>query len=364
MRLYCQACLATFEGHFLCPKCGRQLVPPPASGSGKSTPPPPAASLPATESAAAALPVRLLIAVLLAAGFAAGGQQLAAAALASQGMPLTAVAWPVTAAVFAAAAAAGAFVGGAGHPLGAVLGLVVGALNVVLLLALRAQGGVPPLTFDEWPGPAALVGLPLAGLLGGALGRLVWPPLPPLPRLTAPAATPRGAGGPPVPGVLSDRPMRKPPAPWAWERLVAGAILGIAAAAGAHVVRDALPPALAGYDRSQAPFVAWQIAMLGVFLGGAVAGCGTRRGVSQGAVAGLLTIAGFGAAQVATGNDALPTLAGAGLAFNVTDTTLPVLMGTCFAPAALAAAVVGGWFGGLLLPPLVPERPRITAREV
>src|SRR5262249_37766804 len=86
----------------------------------------------------------------------------------------------------------------------------------------------------------------------------------------------------------------------------------------------------------QDKLVTWEVQSLAVILGGAFAGALTRNGFKQGLIVGLLT--------------------GAGLAFlssNSHHSTLELIAVTPV--GAFGLSLVGGWFGGELLPPLAQK---------
>jgi hypothetical protein len=212
------------------------------------------------------------------------------------------------------------------------------------LLGLSAAGAhfaqdvlahsMPPV---EW-----LVGVPIVlaivGVIGGMAGRLMYPPAPTLPnfgqvdvRLLAKA--------------------KKPSPKIVWWRISFGVLLAIVASMYADSVRQVLARVLAGQTSSHAssPLLTWQISVLGVVLGGIVAGANTRSGLRQGIIAGFGVASGVIVVEATRGNAGSPVLE-----FWIDQAGLKDAGSLAFGflgISVLLATALGGWLGSHLLPP-------------
>jgi hypothetical protein len=220
----------------------------------------------------------------------------------------------------------GGLLAGAGQSSGLLLGAFVGLWNGVLAVALRQ---IPA---DQWS-IIGLYGQPLVhaafGAAGGMLGQWVWRPisadaLPPL--LDAPRKPARR----PQPGIFAGK--------IAWFRVVAGAAFAVAGTLCATMLFEKMLDAAAGRlgtsDEMQDRIITWEIKALAILVGGALAGASTSNGLKQGLVVGL-------AASV--------ILMGIQAPFIDVSWQLPLLT----LVSTLSLALVGGWFGGQLFPPIV-----------
>jgi hypothetical protein len=223
----------------------------------------------------------------------------------------------------------GGLLAGGGQRNGLVLGAVVGVWNGVLSVLLRQHptAGVSPV---------ALYGMPLlqaaVGAVGGWFGSLIWKPLP---SDTIPA--------PPTQQRKTAKGRRKSPfaGPVAWVRVLVGAALAVAGTLSAAVIFQKVLAISGGTlstsDALQDWLITWEIKVLAVILGGAVAGATTSNGLKQGLAVGL------GASAILIG-----------LQFRVTDR--PLEMAAFTGLSSLSLALLGGWFGGQLFPPLIKSR--------
>jgi hypothetical protein len=354
MQKLCPQCRKSFAGHFLCPHCGVQLL-------GPTDPailyPSPTARLRSATCVEPDLPTlwgRLLVGLVLAQGLYYCGRQLSNAAFLAAGDPD----WTAGTrglALLETWQALGLLVGGAIAGAGQVRATLVGALlglfNAGLLMLVQWVLEKPSTDLQ-------LYGLPVfhaaIGTLGGLVGRWVWKPMPPLPAfgLVAAVATPL----PPEPVVTEPGP------PWAWGRLLLGAAIAVGGALGADFLRTLLTTVSSGRAAiaggQQAQFLTWQIAVLMVVCGGALAGAGTGRGFSQGLVVGLVTCLTLGGVYFSRGLEVLPGQEAVcdllGLPVQ-RGRMSPQMVAFLFAGTILAGAL-GGWLGGQLLPPLGPGR--------
>jgi hypothetical protein len=149
------------------------------------------------------------------------------------------------------------------------------------------------------------------------------------------------------------------PEPWAWDRILIGALIAAVGVLSAHIVRDLLVRVALGVDRELARFAAFFIGLLALFLGAVICASGTRAGLRQGLVGGFL---------------AAGIIAFAGLTFDLSPAPLhylAILWGlappegpmppTAFAAFLVPAVLVGaggGVFGSILMPPISARKSR------
>jgi hypothetical protein len=123
--------------------------------------------------------------------------------------------------------------------------------------------------------------------------------------------------------------------------VVAGIGLAVGGAVWADVIRDFIVDASEGklkiVTHMQANLVTLEISALAILAGAALAGSSTFNGLKQG-----LTV-GVGSAIV---------LAFVSIVNGPADLSLFLLQLAC----VLVLGVVGGWFGGQLLPPVIPHK--------
>jgi hypothetical protein len=246
----------------------------------------------------------------------------------------------------------GALFAGAGQPRGAVAGAVLGIWNAALVLVAQTAFGhrVNDLTLYGVPVLHAFV-----GALGGGIGSLIWKPLPQLASLV-PA---------PDPGLKLITPTEKT-VPFAWGRILTGVAIAVGGTVWAHTIRnfvsDASHGALHTDSLLQAQFITWEISTMAILVGAAFAGCTTANGTKQGAAVGVLAGAGIVAVHVALGRNQYPAqeflleqLGGVGrIVGGMTAQIAALLMVNAF-----LLSLLGGWFGGQLMPPAGPPKQRL-----
>lgn len=218
---------------------------------------------------------------------------------------------------------AGAALAGSTDGLGFFHGLLVGVANGVICAAF-------PLVPGTASGDLAVFGQPLiqaaVGVVGGWLGSLVWRP--------APDVLPNRDAGQ---GRRSRTPLRKLlHGPIQWWRVSVGALVAVVGAVSAGALFDGMLEAsrgrLATESYLQDRIITWEIKILLLLFGGAVAGANTPNGFKQGLVVGLM--ASLALALLPRYNSSVQEGA---ILFFVT----------------VALCTTGGWFGGQLLPPLL-----------
>jgi hypothetical protein len=144
----------------------------------------------------------------------------------------------------------------------------------------------------------------------------------------------------------------------AWLRILAGGALIVVSVAAADQVRKGLQQYSAGVLKvdsvGQGQFLTWQFAVLGVLVGGGLAGATTGAGARHGIFAGGLGAVGVLGATAMQGESLTP------IAYWLKRLSLGELAPTD--PLAVGAAVggvlllglIGGWLGGSLFQPLAP----------
>jgi hypothetical protein len=226
----------------------------------------------------------------------------------------------------------GALLAGSSQGAGMFLGAVVGVWNGMLWTVLHHTGSRHPLSF------LALLSQPIlqtaVGFLAGWFGSVIWRPIPVLDPLARTKAKRTFAST--VPFFAG---------PIAWFRVTMGILIAVGGALGAaklyDLAMDAADGILASADEFQDHIVIWEIKALALFCGGLFAGANKRNGFKQGVIVGLGTAVLLIGAQIPRYPNwwqAMPFVI-------ISSLTLPV---------------VGGWFGGQLLPPVVPV-PRKSA---
>jgi len=357
VELICPQCKGSFESRLLCPRCGVRLDPPeaPLRPVGDLSPAPP---LPSRQPSPWS---RLVVGLLLAQGIFYGlwqiGQSLLPALSADPTFwqALTPVLVKQGLQVFGILI--GAMVAGAGQRWGFLYGCFLGVANGVLFFVGQYLAG-QALSATEHA--VELFGLPIIdatfGILGGFIGNQIWKPLPTLTTPT-PALTP-------LPELRSQR---KPPilsGPVAWGRVLMGVAIAVAGTVSANHIRDFVIEASGGVltpeTRLQADFITWEISVLAVMLGSAWAGATTPNGMKQGWVVGFIAAALLFVIYLYLGAKKPPevTLGFVLAGIHLQGVSIHMQHFLFTITNVLALALVGGWFGGQLLPPLAPTRRR------
>jgi len=271
----------------------------------------------------------------------------------------------------------GGIVAGAGQRRAVRNGVIVGLYNAVIFLIV--DGFLHDLSLWTVFGQSLLQ---IAfGTLGGYLGRLIWPPIISIVSVRAgrPALLGEGerevgtaqlntAGLAPIP---LPEPFRKPN-PFSgqinWVQVIIGVVIVVAGSVSAETVLnryilnpDRLPAGLDKMDlgvesKQQAQFITWEISVLAMIFGGAFAGANTFNGPLQGIIVGILSTTALIGNILQSGMEAIDAAHTIGLSFlgvNLNSTVMQIV-GTIF--SVMPLTIVGGWFGGQLLPPVLPER--------
>jgi DNA-directed RNA polymerase subunit RPC12/RpoP len=224
----------------------------------------------------------------------------------------------------------GAMLAGGGQRRGVVLGALVGIGNGVLsvLVSWGPRQGLS--TVGTYGQPLLQT---VFGALGGWIGCAYWKPIP-------------------IAEVDPNRPARKQAGrrrrPWfagriAWFRVGLGITLAVAGTLSAGVlfdfVIDASQGKLSTTDEVQDRVITWEIKALALILGGAVAGATRSNGLKQGLA-------------VAIGSSAILT----GIQLNQPSHRLELALLNLI--SCFSLAILGGWFGSQLFPPILKWRRR------
>jgi hypothetical protein len=358
MQLFCPACQVVFAGTQRCPRCaGLLLLPHEATESSapkvKSAPPPaPPAPTPAG---------RVVVGAVFALGIYLALRKLATGVvLAAHPNPdgwwasfeglLAVCGGQGLAVVF------GAVVASAGRSVGFAFGAAVGGLCGGLFLAAELIAGAPPRDLVLYVQFLVLV---VVGGVAGVFAARVWGAVPvlemPVPDRTRLSSSRFALAPPPDPG----RPTR-------WLRALLGAALIVFAVGVAEQVRTGAQKYSAGMlqvtTQGQAQFLTWQLAVIGIVCGGALAGAATGAGLRHGVIAGGLGGVGVLGLTASRGETLGPVsywlskLSLAHLPPNDPAAVVAALTGV------LALGVIGGWLGGSLFLPLAPAHMRTRLR--
>jgi hypothetical protein len=366
MLLVCPRCNASFTDRYHCPSCGIALVP-----SVMADEP----SLPAKTGAKwqqTALG-RGVVGLLLAQGLYYGLLQLGTALLLMTGMHTeqanqwwnTWAGWSSHMIILVVALIVGGMMAGAGRPRGYLSGAAIGFLNGALFIIVPKGAKILPegvsdeelldLLFYGQPAVQALI-----GALGGLAGTLIWRPMA---SVAVPPPTPAQ-----LPSPLSQRlptgpvqPVTTPfGGPIAWVRVAAGAVLALMGSSWANFILDYMIRASAGKltleSTQHARFVTWEIAVLVLLLGSAAAGANCKNAMKQGLMVGVFTALGLLIFHVQLGTPSSIPAQALWLAVlrpreNLEEWGLGLVTVLSFA-TIVPLAILGGWFGGALLPPL------------
>jgi hypothetical protein len=223
----------------------------------------------------------------------------------------------------------GGMLAGAGQRRGLFLGTVLGLWNGVLLIVIEHLNARPLTTVAAYGQPLLLSAF---GAVGGLVGCLIWKPLP---TLTMPGPAPNAKAGVSFGNSGKPSPFA---GPVAWARVLLGIAVGVGGAIWANVILDFVLEAAEGKlaisSNLQAQLVTLEICALAILVGSSFAGATTANGLKQGLCVGLGASAVLLGIQLGSPNFSMHRLIFTGT-------------GTC------ALALAGGWFGGLLFPPII-----------
>jgi hypothetical protein len=338
MAMVCPQCKEWFQQRLDCPKCGARLIYQPG-GPGHDP------SDPLSSDHWQQTPWgRLLVGLLLAQGLFYIFHHLCTAGFLvvrpdSDNVWSALTGLVLLQAIQAVSVLAAGLLSGAGQRRGMFLGLVVGVWNGVLFTVSRHWLGYPLTTISLFGEPALQAAI---GAVGGLAGSVIWKPLSPL-RLPGLL---QGSGPAPA---ISVRPRRSAFAgPLYWGRVLTGTTLTVGCIVWVDVIREFVLEASEGKLRIdthlQAELVTWEISAVAMLVGGAFAGATTSNGTKQG---------------IAVGTASGVILLGIRLANNLLTPQLLILT----LASTIALCLVGGWFGGELLPPIIRAAKRHRRRH-
>ena len=211
-----------------------------------------------------------------------------------------------------------------------VLGIYIGVTNAILSYMLGQwpiQAINTPLFYSQ---PFIQIAV---GTLACMVSGLVWKPLAvvTLPETPSRMAKRLGAKRPRVWKSLAG--------PISWLRIFVGVAVGIAGCMAAKYVLDfalTLSDKFSMDDTIQESMLLWVLRGIGLLLGGIVAGAGTANGLKQGLMAGMFSGVIMNVIMVSRNSKPEVGMLALGLSFTLT--------------------LIGGWFGGQLLPRVVARK--------
>lgn len=332
MAMVCPQCNVAFDQRLQCPSCSVRLLyqhSQQLNGTG------------AVESGSRWQQTpwgRILVGLLLAQGLYYGLRHLCTAGILAAGDPSANNVWTTLYGLIflqglqAVGLLVGGALAGAGKRQGIIFGAVVGIWNGVISILLQP---------DHFHTQTAvtLYGQPILqtafGAVGGFLGTMIWKPLPSISILVPPrtkgVAPPRSSG----PSLFTG--------PIVWGRALAGTAVAVGGTIWANVILEMVLEASEGKltinTHLQAQLVTWEITALAILFGSALAGASTLNGLKQGLFVGLAA-----------------TSILAGIRMGSQPLSVDNLVFT--AAMTVAVALVGGWFGCSLFPPLSPRQNR------
>ncbi|MBA4191055.1 MAG: hypothetical protein C0467_23975 [Planctomycetaceae bacterium] len=261
--------------------------------------------------------------------------------------------------IHALAVVFGAVIASAGQVKGSTTGVIVGLVCGALFMGYELLGGASSQNLSLYLHIPVLATL---GLIGGLISAMIW------------AAPPKFILGLPGSGKLSSLQLSEVAEaqrirPTAWARVLIGTtlmVVGVTVAEDARLFVQKYSGGLFHVNtRGEAEFITWQIAMLaglaGAMIAGAETGAGARHGLYTG-VLGALSIYGlcvqrgvahiFPAMRFWLDKLAIPTEA-----LNDPATAIGII------GSVILLGILGGWMGGALFQPLVPEHMRRGRRH-
>jgi len=350
MLLFCPECQSAFTGVSRCPRCGGLLLMPNEA--------PPSVGEPGRVPVELYKPTpsgRTVVGTIIALGVYLGLRKLTQGtvlAVADQAWWQSADALTTVFILQVIATVFGALLCSAGRTGGIASGALVGLLCGGAFFAAEVAEGMPGLQLALLLQPVLLI---VCGAIAGAAGSWVWSAVP---ELDMPAPLVKKSSSIEL---LQDAP-KETPRPTRWLRVLLGMLVIVAGLGLAEKARFAAEKASRGTlkveSRGQGKFMSWQIATLAVLLGGTLAGANTGAGLRHGILAGILGGLGGGALAIFRGEFSQPE------EYLLNYMNIPIgspqdplaIFGLGF--GVVVAAMVGGWFGGQLLPPLAPTHMR------
>jgi hypothetical protein len=373
MAMVCPRCNTSYQDRNTCPACGIALVPAVLAPDDTGLP----RSRPKWQQTALG---RGVVGLLLSQGMYNGLLQLCTALVVAMGLHdvpkwwASWTGWSILQVLLVIGVVAGGVLAGAGQRRGPLYGAAVGLANGLLYL-LVPKPEFPSTASDtfkdvfEFGQPVIQAAL---GALGGLIGMVIWRPL------LAVAPPPAPAPVSPLSQHLPLAPQRPKESGFAgpvnWVRVAGGTILALMGSAWANWILNYMILASAGKlsleSTQHARFVTWEISALSVLLGSALAGASTKNGLKQGLIVGIFVTIGLLAIhvtseQIDVGKVPAPALWLAVIHPAETPEQWDLAKTSALSLIILPLGLLGGWFGGQLLPPLMrPSRRKGLFAEV
>jgi len=336
MALACPQCKQIYEKNGICPLCNIVLL---YHAENLQNDSPPSKHLDEEVHQWQQTPWgKILVGLILAQGLSFGLQQLLTAGLLASGdtSDVWATLWGIVMrhSISAFSLILGGALTGAGQARGIIYGAMVGLASGVVSMLIHQRDPEAFSTFLAYAEP--LIHL-ATGAIGGALGMLIWRPTPRLPDLggNTPIANMPSPFGASLAAMFAG--------PIHFGRVCAGAFVIVVGVVWANSILEFLLRASNGTlnisSHLQAQLVSLEISALVALLGASFAGATTRNGMKQGLCAGL------GAGVIVIGIQI------GSPKFNLESMIFTV-------SGVVAVALVGGWFGSQLFPPLGAKRKR------
>ena len=343
MYLFCSKCQTQFPAAGRCPRCSSRLLAPGEAADALSI----AAELP-PKPLSTTFSGRVLVGTTLALGLhLALREWLAAIGMFDESGSVEG--YLAGYLVRFAAAMAGGLIAGAGRNQGFSGGATVGLIAGLGWLVIDSY---PTLLLDA-PNIGLMILIVSAAGCCSLVGGRVWPPIVELPEI----ASPRGSS---LLKLVVNQNKVKLSRPTRWGRILVSTLVvlfAVIAADAGRVLLKKLPAGLINLGGPSAvPSVDFQLALLGVVLGGLIAGAGTGTGLRHGVIAGAAAAIAVGAAYTQQPPDTLPALEYMLDKLGARDTAFQ-------SAAAVGLGMAGfgtltGWIGGQLFPPLRKMRRR------
>lgn len=219
----------------------------------------------------------------------------------------------------------------AGQRQGLIIGSMLGLINSGIILALQVTNNVVVNEVSLYGQPVLLT---FVGAVGGLVGASIWRPLPVI-QLAEVELQQKNKKKRPKSNLFSG--------PIAWTRVLMGTGIAIAGVVSSAMILRFFLKASDGQltisSEMQARIITWEISGLAVLLGSCLAGSNTFNGMKQGLSAGVTTAILLVFLQLSNQRTTLEEL---------------ILTAVC----TVTLAIVGGWFGCRLFPPVVAYRRR------
>jgi hypothetical protein len=334
MAMICPVCSQQFEQRVQCPSCRINLVPRVARR------PDPEALAPHWSRSPW---VRVALGVLLAQGLFYGVQHLLLAGFLAVGDEAGASHWRKLSGLLAiqglqiATLLVGSILAGASQPSGGMYGAMVGVWNGILWVIIQNMQGGPVSAVVLYSQPVLHTAF---GAFGGLVGAAIWRPITPV---STRAAVQSLTVKPQPQRILSLKSARIH-----WLRVGAGVAIAIGGVLWADTILELVLRASEGRmtvrTTLQEKLMTLEITGLAIFIGAGLAGANTWNGLLQGACVGVVSAA---------------VLVGYWFGYRMT-VSRPEEAALMIA-GIVALSILGGLFGGRLLPPVLPyQRQRVA----